>query len=103
MKSVSILALLFVLFFVLFETPKIKAQVQECVREYDAGFGDFDDFTLCRIPGYPFSSLCSLTCQRTRDAKGGICKRDKTTDYQCFCDYCNPTTPYFTTKSLILD
>ncbi|CAA7036036.1 unnamed protein product [Microthlaspi erraticum] len=90
MKPVSILALLFVLIFVLLGIPTIKAQLHEnCLQEYvPASAAEFDGFTLCKIPGYPSSSPCAVTCRKTRDATSGMCLTTRE-GLQCYCNFCS--------------
>ncbi|CAH8390693.1 unnamed protein product [Eruca vesicaria subsp. sativa] len=102
MKSVSILALL-VLFLVVSETPKIKANNNACFEEYNPTGDETPDFLLCRVPVYP--SLCYKKCQETREgAKGGKCKFDiNPADSKCFCNYCSDDSiPLYLTKSIVM-
>ncbi|CAA7024336.1 unnamed protein product [Microthlaspi erraticum] len=89
MKSISILALFFVLFLVLFVTPKVEANDDECLKEYFPQGYEIPAYRACTEPDNP--SLCYVTCQQERGAKGGKCKGEKKDleNIQCFCDYCS--------------
>ncbi|KFK35175.1 hypothetical protein AALP_AA5G249600 [Arabis alpina] len=98
MKSVSILALL-VLFVVVLEMSKIKADKDECYKAYNPTEGEAQDWYLCAPRVYP--SVCNRQCQKTREGtKSGRCDFSINPSHGiCFCNYCSDDhIPLYLTK-----
>ncbi|XP_022574040.2 defensin-like protein 2 [Brassica rapa] len=84
-KSVSSLAIFFILCLVIFEVPETEAQDRKCLKEYGGDVG----FSFCAPRIYP--SFCYQRCRQNKGAKGGKCRSEAGTGMKCLCDFCSNT------------
>ncbi|KFK32374.1 hypothetical protein AALP_AA6G233100 [Arabis alpina] len=81
-KSVSTLAIFFILFLVIFEVTETKAEDRKCLKEYGGNVG----FSYCAPRIFP--TLCARNCIKNKGAKGGICRWGDAGAVKCLCDFC---------------
>ncbi|KFK32372.1 hypothetical protein AALP_AA6G232900 [Arabis alpina] len=83
-KSVSTLAIFFILFLVIFEVPETKAEDRKCLKEYGGNVG----YSYCAPRRSP--TFCYMNCVMNKGAKSGICRWGDAgpRDVKCLCDYC---------------
>ncbi|KAG2326202.1 hypothetical protein Bca52824_008930 [Brassica carinata] len=91
-KSVSSLAIVFILVLVIFEVPETEAHDDECLIEYGGDVGP----SFC-LPE-PVPTICYRRCRKDKGALGGTCEwgeesEDGDINVKCLCDYCSSDFP----------